>query len=207
MIKYKKIFFAVIVCFIFSQSSFAQNWDINLLKNINPRYPTNNTWRTISSTAEPLAVCIPLGMITAALISDNHKLETKAYEVAGSLIVTAALTEGLKIINNRPRPYETYPNDIHPDAYESGKSFPSAHTSLAFSTATSLLLTTKKWYIAVPAYAWATSVGYSRMYLGQHYPTDIIAGAVVGAGSAWLTNWVNKKYIAGNKKFRLSLKH
>ena len=203
----KKIFFAIILSIFFSQSSYAQNWEIDFLKNVNPHYPTNNTWRTISSTAEPLAVCVPLGMITAALISNNHQLETTGYQIAGSLIVTAAITEGLKIINNRPRPYETYPNDIHPDSYESGKSFPSAHTSLAFSTATSLMLSTKKWYIAAPAYAWATSVAYSRMYLGQHYPTDVIAGALVGAGSAWLTHWVNKKYITGNKKFHLSLKH
>jgi len=193
-----KIILFLLSCFVF-QSMNAQNWDINTLKKINPQYPTNNTWRTISSTAEPIAVAVPLGMAAVALITDNHKLEMNAYETAGALVITAAVTEGLKIINNRPRPYEMYPNDIHPDSYESGHSFPSAHTSLAFSTATSLLLTTKKWYIAVPAYAWATSVAYSRMYLGQHYPTDVIAGAFVGAGSAYLAHWLNKKYFSKKK--------
>ncbi len=196
--KYNKIILFLLSCFVF-QTIHAQNWDINVLKNINPQYPTNNTWRTISSTAEPIAVAVPLGMTAVALITDNHKLEMNAYETAGALVITAAVTEGLKIINNRPRPYEMYPNDIHPDSYESGHSFPSAHTSLAFSTATSLLLTTKKWYIAVPAYAWATSVGYSRLYLGQHYPTDVIAGALVGAGSAYLAHWLNKKYFSKKK--------
>lgn len=191
--------FLVISFISISICSFAQNWDIDLLKQINQKYPTNNTWRTISSTAEPLAVSIPLGMVAVALITDNKKLEKNSYEVAVSLIATAAITEGLKIINNRPRPYETYPTLIYPDSYESGKSFPSAHTSLAFSTATSLLLTTKKWYVAIPAYAWATSVGYSRMYLGQHYPSDVIAGAAVGAGSAWLCHWLNKKYFTKKK--------
>jgi undecaprenyl-diphosphatase len=191
--------FLVISFSCVSICSFAQNWDIDLLKQINQKYPTNNNWRTISSTAEPLAVSVPLGMVAVALITDNKKLEKNAYEVAASLVVTAAITEGLKIINNRPRPYETYPTLIHPDSYESGKSFPSAHTSLAFSTATSLFLTTKKWYVAVPAYAWATSVSYSRMYLGQHYPSDVIAGAFVGAGSAWLCHWLNKKYFTKKK--------
>lgn len=184
---------------IFFQSLHAQNWDIDVLKQINPRYPVNNTWRTISSTSEPLAAGIPLGLIAYSLITDNHKLEMKSYEIAGSLVLAAAATEGLKIIANRPRPYETYPNDIHPDSYETGHSFPSAHVSLAMSTATSLMLTTKKWYIAVPAYAWATSVAYSRMYLGQHYPSDVIAGAVVGAGSAWLSHWLNRKYFSKKK--------
>ena len=195
----KLIIVLLLSCIAF-QTIHAQNWDINTLKKINPQYPTNNTWRTLSSTAEPLAVAVPLGMAAVALITDNHKLEMNAYETAGGLIITAAVTESLKIINNRPRPYETYPNDIHPDSYESGKSFPSAHTSLAFSTATSLMLTTKKWYIAVPAYAWATSVAYSRMYLGQHYPTDVIAGVFVGAGSAYLAHWLNKKYFSKKKK-------
>lgn len=189
----------LLLSFVALQTINAQNWDINLLKQINPRYPTDNTWRTISSTAEPIAVAVPLGMEAVALITDNHSLELKSYEVAGSLIIAAAVTEGLKLVTNRQRPYEAYPNIIFPDVYENGQSFPSAHTSLAFSTATSLLLTTKKWYVAVPAYAWATSVGYSRLYLGQHYPTDVIAGAAVGAGSAWLCHWLNKKYFIKKK--------
>ena len=63
----------------------------------------------------------------------------------------------------------------------------------AFATATTLTLECKKWYVAVPAYAWAAGVGYSRMYLGEHYPSDVIAGAVVGAGSAWLSHWATQK--------------
>jgi undecaprenyl-diphosphatase len=55
----------------------------------------------------------------------------------------------------------------------------------------------KRWYVVVPAYTWATAIGYSRMYLGQHYPTDVLAGAITGAGSAWLShkanNWIKRK--------------
>lgn len=195
----QKLIVSILICVNFNYAN-AQNFDINLLKQINPRYPSSNTWRTISSTAEPLSMAIPLGMVGVALITDNKKLELNSYEVVGSLIATAALTEGLKIVANRPRPYETYPNDIHPDSYETGHSFPSAHTSLAFATATSIFLNYKKWYVAVPLYAWATSVSYSRMYLGQHYPTDVIAGAAVGAGSAYLCHWLNKKYFLKRKK-------
>ncbi|RYD90466.1 MAG: phosphatase PAP2 family protein, partial [Sphingobacteriales bacterium] len=48
-------------------------------------------------------------------------------------------------------------------------------------------------YVTVPAYAWAGSVAYSRMYLGKHYPSDIVAGAIVGVGTGYATHWLNKK--------------
>ena len=76
-------------------------------------------------------------------------------------------------------------------------SFPSGHTSDAFSLATALSIVYPKWYVVVPAYAWAVTVGYSRMALGVHYPGDVLAGALIGAGSAYLCFrgqlWLQKK--------------
>lgn len=78
-----------------------------------------------------------------------------------------------------------------------GYSFPSGHTTDAFSLATSLTLNFKQWYVIVPAYLWAGSVGYSRLYLGAHYPSDVFGGAIVGSTSAFITyklsKWLNKK--------------
>ncbi len=54
-----------------------------------------------------------------------------------------------------------------------------------------------KWYIIAPSFAWASAVGYSRMHLGVHYPSDVVSGAIVGSGSAYisykLNKWINKK--------------
>ena len=78
-----------------------------------------------------------------------------------------------------------------PYSSEQSLSFPSGHTSLAFTTATALSLKYPKWYIIAPSYLWASSVGYSRMNLGVHYPSDVVAGALLGAGSAYVTYIVN----------------
>jgi len=66
---------------------------------------------------------------------------------------------------------------------------------MAFATATSLSLEYPKWYVIVPAYTWAGTVGYSRMHLGVHYPSDVLIGALVGAGSAFITHKVNQKLL------------
>ena len=85
---------------------------------------------------------------------------------------------------------------INRDTESGGESFPSGHTSSAFCTATELALRYHTWYVIVPSYLFATSVAWARMYQGVHYPSDVLAGAVVGAGSAWL-GWKLQKWMQG----------
>jgi len=83
---------------------------------------------------------------------------------------------------------------------------PYGHTALAFSTVTTLLLTTEKWHFAAPAYVWAIGVGYSLIYLGQNYPSDVIAGAVTGAAGAYLNHIMNKKWLHPVRKKTVQLR-
>jgi membrane-associated phospholipid phosphatase len=53
-----------------------------------------------------------------------------------------------------------------------------------------------KWYVIAPSFLWASGVGYSRMHLGVHYPSDVLVGALVGSGTAFLTHFLNKKILA-----------
>ena len=179
-------------CFFIGIRSHAQNWDIDLLRDINPQDPNSFVWKGFSASAYAISIGMPIGVWTEAKINHNKKNEYKAYEIAGSVIITVATTAAMKAIFDRERPYQKY-DDVYPYKYQEGHSFPSGHTSLAFATATSVSLQYKKWYIVVPAYAWAFGVGYSRIYLGAHYPTDVIGGAVTGAGSAFLSHWLSKK--------------
>ena len=199
-IKMMRLIVCLLVSSLFFKQSVAQNWDLSLLKSINSQTPTNGIWKAFSSTAEPVSVGVPLGLLAVGLINKDYELKSKSLEMIGSIAATAVATEALKIIINRDRPYQKYPLEVFPyDATEKGKSFPSAHTSLSFATATSLALTYHKWYITIPALAWATGVGYSRLYLGEHYPSDVLAGAIVGTASAYASHWANKHFFRKKK--------
>ena len=190
--KLKSVTLTVALFFLFILSGLGQNADINLLRSINPNPPSSDFWKGVSKTSKPLSLGIPATMFVIHLIKKNEDLKLKSYEGLAALAGTIASTQLLKIAFDRQRPYQKYP-DVYPHEFEDGKSLPSGHTSVAFSTATSLALTYKKWYVVVPAYAWASAVGYSRLYLGMHYPTDVLASATLGAGSALLTHLIAKK--------------
>lgn len=91
------------------------------------------------------------------------------------------LKNGLK----RHRPAQVLPNFqsvIRPSDYFS---FPSGHTSAAFMVATTLAYCLPAW--TAPLFIWAASVGFSRVILGVHFPTDILMGMVLGVSAALLS--------------------
>jgi membrane-associated phospholipid phosphatase len=116
--------------------------------------------------------------------------------IGASVLTAVVITNILKYSIDRTRPFDTY-SFIEKMTSGGSPSFPSGHTSDAFSLATALSIVYPKWYVVVPAYAWAVTVGYSRMALGVHYPGDVLAGALIGAGSAYLCFrgqlWLQKK--------------
>jgi membrane-associated phospholipid phosphatase len=192
-----KLFFSITICFWITFST-AQNLDIELLKEINDNrnVKIENSMVGISNSVVPIAIGTPIVLYTIGLIEKDSLTKQKAVFVAQSFVATSFITYAMKELVKRERPYETYP-EIDNVTNENSYSFPSGHTSLAFSTATSLSMVYHKWYVIVPAFVWASTVGYSRMYLGVHYPSDVLAGALVGSGSAFLCHklnkWINKK--------------
>ena len=65
-------------------------------------------------------------------------------------------------------------------------SFPSSHASVSFAFAVATALAARHWYWVLPALAVAALISWSRIYLGLHFPSDILAGALVGAASGGL---------------------
>ena len=194
----KNIIIISFVSFSCSFHALAQNTDINLLKSINQSETAfkNNFFKATAESVTIFNIAAPVGLLTAGIIRHDKQLQKEALYVAGGFVVSSIVTQGMKRIIQRDRPFVTYPFIVKRDLGGS-YSFPSGHTSAAFCTATSLSLLFPKWYVIVPSYLYAATVGYARMYQGVHYPSDVLAGAVVGAGSAWLSykveKWQNKK--------------
>jgi len=141
-------------------------------------------WLLISNTNDYVNVAIPAGLLVAGIIDHNPDMRQNALYVASSTATTFLVNTLIKKLVRRPRPFIS---NVHLTAvYQpSSTSFPSGHTSSAFSSATALARAYPKWYVIAPAFLWSGAVGYSRMYLGVHYPSDVTAGALLGAGTAF----------------------
>jgi len=190
------------IVFIFLQANaFSQNLDIDILKPINQNETDfkNNYLEPCASSVAIVSVGIPVGLAIAGFINHDQKLKQDALYIGASFLASSIVTQITKHIVNRQRPFETYPFIIRRVEENAWLSFPSGHTSAAFCTATSLALRYRKWYIIAPAYVFATSVAWARMYQGVHYPSDVLAGALVGTVSAW-AGWKVQKWMSGKKE-------
>ena len=64
--------------------------------------------------------------------------------------------------------------------------FISSHAANAFGVALLVVLWSRKWWLTVLMLSWAMIISYSRIYLGVHYPGDVLAGGAWGAACGWL---------------------
>lgn len=184
------IFLQMAVCTLISFKSFAQGalvprLDDRILIDLSEHRTPRQTdfFMFISKYNNLVNVAVPTGVLAAGVIDNDKGTRQNALYIASSSAVNLLFTFAIKHIVKRKRPFQATIkiNSVYqPRDY----SFPSGHTSSAFATATSLSQVYRKWYVIAPAYLYAGSIGYARMYLGVHYPTDVAAGAILGTSSA-----------------------
>lgn len=135
--------------------------------------------------------------ILLALILVCFKKTRKAGVAMGIAMVCGYLigNMGLKNLFARTRPYDMVEVELLV-AKLHDFSFPSGHTLVSFEAATALWYYHRKWGIA--AFVLAALIAYSRLYLFVHYPTDVLAGAVLGIGiglaACYVTNRLWARY-------------
>jgi undecaprenyl-diphosphatase len=87
----------------------------------------------------------------------------------------------------RPCHVEEFQSWIHlPDGCGGMYGLCSSHAANAFAVAVGFYLLSKNKRMGAALLIWASVISYSRIYLGAHYPLDVITGAIVGAAGAWL---------------------
>lgn len=178
----------LVVVFLLPLSSWAQGPDIRILRSINSpdAVPTDNFFRFLNCSDYYFVAGVPVIIGLAGIVTEDDELTASSLTIAGACVINLGITSAFKYSINRERPFEAFP-DIEKKTGAGSPSFPSGHTAFAFCSATSLSLQYPEWYVIVPSYLWAGSVAYSGMHLGVHYPSDILAGAITGAFSAWLS--------------------
>jgi membrane-associated phospholipid phosphatase len=129
-----------------------------------------------SRTGEHGAVWLALGAAGWALDSSRRARWARA---TGVVAGTFALNTTVKLIVRRPRP--RLPGLPALTSTPTQLSFPSAHSSTSFAGAR---VYTRLGLPAPPLYALAALLAASRLYLGVHYPSDILAGALLGTTTA-----------------------
>ena len=159
--------------------------------------------RTVSDVLLYTMLAAPLTLMLSAEGKEEPLLIGLMYGEAQ--LLQGGLTFMLKSMVTRTRPF-VYSDDpdIPPEkklTLYARRSFPSAHTSTAFTSAVflgSAYSTLNPGSSATP-WIWAggltaaSVVGYSRIHGGQHFPTDVLAGAAIGALTGWIVPALHKQ--------------
>jgi undecaprenyl-diphosphatase len=133
----------------------------------------------ISDTTTIVSISMALLILVLAIVKKSKTLRGQFLMIVAVLILVLGVSQGLKGLIDRDRPFDTYP---YIEKLSSGgdSSFPSGHTLEAFAMAASISFLFSRKRIIIPVYLWAFLVAYSRMALGVHYPTDVLAGMILG---------------------------
>lgn len=172
------------------------NFDVKLFRTINNSRSQfkNDLFNVFDRSMLPVTLLMPASMFIYGRSAKKTYDENTSYLLAGAIVSDAVVTLGVKFITKRPRPkdklYDVYSKEELADKY----SFPSGHAGMSFASATMFALRYPKYpQVYAPIYAWALLIAYGRPYFGMHYPTDVLAGAVIGTGSSILIYSLRKE--------------
>ena len=130
----------------------------------------------------------------------RHKLYWFAEGAMAIIIARGLVTEVIRFFYHHERPFSFY--GFVPLISEAGWSFPSGHAAWFFAMAMTVWFINRKW--GAWFFIFAIVNGIARVYVGVHWPLDIVGGAVVGILSALVVHWILKRSRDGMERVKLA---
>lgn len=172
-------------------------WDRELFLYLNSKHtPWLDPIMYLISTYTVWAlVCISI--IVFMVYRDRVMGQRAAVFMLVGIAINSITNNIIKVLIMRPRP--SHELDLQDIIHQLGDpdnhySFFSAHSSNSICLALFSTLYFKNKYYGIVIFAWAMTVAYSRIYVGRHYPIDIVCGILFGLLSGWFSNWLYQKY-------------
>ncbi len=133
---------------------------------------------------------IALGVVML-LFKQTRKVGVSA--LCAMLIGLIVVNFTIKPLVARARPWLVIENFVNLVPEHDPNSFPSGHTNAAFAFALAVCLSAPKKWMKITAVCMAAVMGLSRLYVGVHFPSDVLAGAAIGSLCGLAGAWVVRK--------------
>jgi membrane-associated phospholipid phosphatase len=152
----------------------------------------------VTALADALVPLYALATVALWLLArpyGNPRWKLASASALTAAAVALAVNQVVSHLWARPRPFTDHPDLTHVlAARTTDPSFPSDHAAAAFAIAFAVLAFSRR--AGALFLVAATAIGLSRIALGMHYPSDVVAGALVGFGAATLVTTLGSPWLA-----------
>ena len=163
--------------------------DKNLLDLINGLSERWGFLDQIFLKANEYGVYLFAGFLIFALVRHRRLF---FYALCSLILSRLAIVEDIRWFYKRPRP-ATVQDEVNALISVTNPAFPSGHAVFYFAIASAFYFYDRK--LGLIALALAAFLSIARIYLGVHYPSDIVAGAAIGFGASYLLNRLLGRYL------------
>lgn len=152
--------------------------DVSVLHQVNPAW--HDTSISVSNAMVYSTVATAGGIFLTGLVTDNTHAKDTGVAAARGAVDSAILYYGMKLVFNRERPYSGRGDGSFFSGNYSSGSFPSGHSTFAWTLASVVAHEYPKWPVALLMYGMATTVSTARVTGGVHFPSDVVVGGAFG---------------------------